>query len=81
MIPLKTDSDCEIIIHMFKKYGMEYTLNNLDGVFAFCLIDLENNTSYLARDPYGGQTYVPSQVFHIHLSLDLTLYFMDLHRN
>jgi len=49
----KTDSDCEIIIHMFKKYGIEYTLNNLDGVFAFCLIDLENNTSYLARDPYG----------------------------
>ena len=49
----KTDSDCEIIIHMYKKFGIDYTLNNLDGVFAFCLIDLDINTMYIARDPYG----------------------------
>ena len=49
----KTDSDCEIIIHMYKKYGIDYTLNNLDGVFAFVLIDLEKNKMFVARDPYG----------------------------
>ena len=49
----KTDSDCEIIIHMYKKYGIDYTLNNLDGVFAFCLIDLGKNKMFVARDPYG----------------------------
>jgi asparagine synthase (glutamine-hydrolysing) len=46
-----TDSDCEIIIHMYNKYGMEYTLNQLDGVFAFALYD--RNKLFLARDPYG----------------------------
>lgn len=52
-----TDSDCEVIIHLYKKYGMEYTLQMLDGVFAFILCD--NNISnldskiYIARDPYG----------------------------
>ena len=33
---LKTDSDCEIIIHLYRKYGMEHTLQLLDGVFFFC---------------------------------------------
>ena len=48
-----TSSDCEIIIHMYRKYGIEYTLENLDGVFSFVLIDLQTNTCFVARDPYG----------------------------
>lgn len=52
-----TDSDCEVIIHLYLKYGIDQTLELLDGVFAFCLIDyrLDSNTSkmYIARDPYG----------------------------
>ena len=46
-----TSSDCEIIIHLYKRYGIEYTLQLLDGVFAFVLYD--DNTIYIARDPYG----------------------------
>ena len=38
---------------MYKTYGIEYTLENLDGVFAFILIDLKNQHIYVARDPYG----------------------------
>lgn len=53
----KTNSDCEIIIHMYKEYGMEQTLQMLDGVFAFVLVDHrftnESNKIYIARDPYG----------------------------
>ena len=30
----KTNSDCEIIIHLYKKYGFEQTVRMLDGVFA-----------------------------------------------
>jgi asparagine synthase (glutamine-hydrolysing) len=52
-----TDSDCEVIIHLYKKYGMEQTLQMLDGVFAFVLIDYRLNNMdsriYVARDPYG----------------------------
>ena len=48
-----TQSDCEIIIHMYKKYGIEYTVSNLDGVFSFVLYDIGNNIIYIARDPFG----------------------------
>ena len=50
---LKSLSDCEIILHMYKKYGIEYTIKNLDGVFAFVLIDSTKNKIYAARDPLG----------------------------
>jgi asparagine synthase (glutamine-hydrolysing) len=48
-----TNSDCESIIHMYKRYGIEYTLQNLDGVFAFALYDSNTNEAYIARDPFG----------------------------
>ena len=47
----KTQSDCEVIIHLYKKYGIDQTLRMLDGVFAFVLY---TPTSFIiARDPYG----------------------------
>ena len=46
-------SDCEVIIHLYKKYGISQTLQMIDGVFAFILIDLENNLFFVARDTYG----------------------------
>ena len=54
----QTGSDCEVIIHLFLKYGIEQTLNMLDGVFAFILFDNRtsqdsNNQVYIARDPFG----------------------------
>ena len=52
-----TNSDCEIIIHLYLKYGIEQTLQMLDGVFSFALIDYriqnDNTKLYVARDPYG----------------------------
>ena len=49
----KTNSDCECIIHLYKKYGIEYTLQNLDGVFSFILYDTNTNQIYAAKDPFG----------------------------
>jgi asparagine synthase (glutamine-hydrolysing) len=51
-INLTTGSDCEIIIPLYKKIGMELC-NKLDGVFAFVLYDKVNNLIYAVRDPYG----------------------------
>jgi asparagine synthase (glutamine-hydrolysing) len=48
-----TLSDCEVIIHLYKRYGMDYTLQLLDGVFAFALYDGNTETLHVARDPYG----------------------------
>lgn len=51
----QTNSDCECIIHLYKKYGIQYTLENLDGVFSFVLYDTTTKTPqlYAARDPFG----------------------------
>lgn len=49
----QSNSDCEIIIHMYEKYGILETLKKLDGVFAFVLYDKNKNKLYIARDPYG----------------------------
>jgi len=46
-----TDSDCEVIIHLYIRYGIQQTLRMLDGVFAFVLFC--PNNIYVARDPYG----------------------------
>lgn len=51
-----TDSDCEIIIHLYEQFGIEHTLQLLDGVFSFILIDNRKFTEskiFVARDPYG----------------------------
>ena len=52
-----TNSDCEVIIHLYLKFGMEHTLQLLDGVFAFILADVQDIdydwNIYIARDPYG----------------------------
>jgi asparagine synthase (glutamine-hydrolysing) len=52
-ITLTTDSDCEIILHLYQKYGIEFTLSILDGVFAFILYDRNTNKVVVGRDPYG----------------------------
>jgi len=56
VVPL-TGSDCEVIIHLYKLYGIEQTLQMLDGVFSFILYDtkklVEEPVVYIARDPYG----------------------------
>lgn len=53
-----TGSDCEIIIYLYIKYGIDQTLRMIDGVFSFALIDNRliggvGSKMYLARDPYG----------------------------
>lgn len=49
----KSRSDCETILHLYKKIGLAATLSELDGVFAFVLFDKINQKIYYARDCYG----------------------------
>ena len=46
-------SDCEIILHLYKKIGFIKTIERLDGVFAIALYDQLRTCLYLARDPLG----------------------------
>ena len=52
-ITTKTNSDCEIILHLYKKFGIKKTVSELDGVFAIILLDKNKNVLYVARDPIG----------------------------
>jgi len=50
---MNSSSDCEVILHMYKKYGIDKTINSLDGVFGFVLVDRKLNKTFVARDPFG----------------------------
>ena len=48
----RTDSDCEIILALYKKNKYDF-LNQLNGIFAFALYDSDNDTYFIARDHMG----------------------------
>ena len=52
-VKAETDSDCEVLIHLYERYGIEGMMQTLDGVFAFVLLDLAKNVAFIARDTYG----------------------------
>lgn len=52
-IDIPMGSDCSIILMLYKYYGIEYTVNKLDGVFAFILVDSVENKAYAVRDRLG----------------------------
>ena len=48
----KSGSDCEVILHCYEKFGIEYTMKILDG-FAFILVDLDKKKNFAGRDLFG----------------------------
>lgn len=52
---LKTtsNSDCEVILHLYLKYGIEKTISLIDGVYSFVIYDENTNKIIAARDPIG----------------------------
>lgn len=58
-------SDCEIILHMYQRFGIQRTVRELDGYFAFVLFD--GVDVYVARDPIGVRSlymgFHESQIF------------------
>jgi len=70
--PYKTASDCEVILPLYEKYGVDF-LNRLNGIFAFVLYDKRTDNYLIARDPIGvnplylgrdnrGNLYVASEM-------------------
>ena len=48
----KTRSDCEVIPHLYDRMGMGF-LSELNGIFAFALLDKDRNKLYICRDRLG----------------------------
>lgn len=67
----KTDSDSEVLIPLYLKYGIEGMMKYLIGEFAFVLYDKRIDTLYAVRDRFGikplcwfhdkGQTIIASK--------------------
>ena len=53
-ISTSSNSDCEIILYLYEKYGIEKLLNMIDSEsFAFCIYDGIKNEIIVARDRFG----------------------------
>ncbi len=48
----QTGSDCEVILALYKDKGIDF-LEELNGIFAFALYDVERDEFMIARDPIG----------------------------
>ncbi|KAL3924742.1 MAG: hypothetical protein SGPRY_003827 [Prymnesium sp.] len=48
----RTESDCEVIVHLYDEIGV-HAASKLDGDFAFVILDEETGDVYAARDPVG----------------------------
>ena len=48
-----SNSDTEVLIQAYGKWGIEKTLEKLEGMFAFCLIDVKSKKTIFARDRFG----------------------------
>lgn len=48
----QTQSDCEVILALYKQKGPDF-LDDLNGIFAFCLYDEENDAYLIGRDHIG----------------------------
>ena len=48
----KTESDCEVILALYKEHGKAF-LDRLNGIFAFALYDSKTNEFLIARDHMG----------------------------
>ena len=56
-VHFQTDSDCEVIMYLYREHGVEF-VNMLDGMFAFVLLDttVTPHRVVAARDPIGITT-------------------------
>ncbi|XP_076295914.1 asparagine synthetase isoform X2 [Lasioglossum baleicum] len=48
-----TQCDVEVIIYLYEHLGAENVAKMLDGVFAFCIVDIKKRKILIGRDPYG----------------------------
>jgi asparagine synthase (glutamine-hydrolysing) len=48
----QTASDCEVILPLYEEFGVEF-VDKLQGMFAFCLYNADDNSYLIARDHIG----------------------------
>lgn len=49
----KSNTDTEIVLALYLRYGLQEMLNKLNGMFAIVITDLDRKELYVARDRFG----------------------------
>ncbi len=60
------NSDTEVLLDLYEKYGIDVMLDKIDGMFAICIIDKGEDCIFLIRDRLGEKplyTYQTEDVF------------------
>ena len=52
-VMFRSGTDTEVLLYLYKKYGIEDMLRKINGMFAFCIVDMEKKCTYVARDRLG----------------------------
>ena len=50
---IKSRNDCEVILHLYFKFGFSKMLEMLDGVFSIVLYDVQTRELWIGNDPIG----------------------------
>ena len=51
-VVFKSHGDAEVLLNLYLKHG-EKALNQLEGIFSFCIWDKQENALFIARDHFG----------------------------
>ena len=80
-ITLESDSDCEIILHLYEFMDIDTLCNSLDGVFSFVLYDNSQKKIIVGHDPYGIRSlYFYHDIDDFGISSEMKCLY-DLNRN
>lgn len=51
--PIRTDTDTEVVLAAYMRWGLPAALERLNGIFAFAIWDMRDHTLHLSRDRLG----------------------------
>jgi asparagine synthase (glutamine-hydrolysing) len=52
-VKLRSASDSEVLLYYYLQFGLSKTLNDIEGMYAFTIVDLRSNNIFLCRDRFG----------------------------
>jgi asparagine synthase (glutamine-hydrolysing) len=49
----RSRADTEVLLHLYEHIGFDAMIEQIEGMFAICIVDMRRGEIHLARDPFG----------------------------